>query len=276
MSGLEGRVALITGAARGQGRAHAVRLAQDGADIIALDICADIDTIDYPNASAADLQETVRLVEALDRRIIASETDVRDASAVRQAVDAGVAELGRLDIVLGNAGVIRLTDNGPDPSATWADIIATNLTGVWNAAMASVEHIRAGGRGGAMVLTGSTAALRPTVSLNAGALAYTAAKFGIVGLARQLAVTLAPDSIRVNTIHPTGVRSGMTMNESMGKLMAEAAAQGNNAISAMQNALPIDILEPEDISEAVAFLVSDKARWITGVSLPVDAGFSLL
>lgn len=276
MSGLEGRVALITGAARGQGRSHAVRLAKDGADIIALDICADIETIDYPNASPEDLQETVRLVEALDRRIVASQTDVRDAAAVRKAVDAGVAEFGRLDIVLANAGVIRLTDDGPDPSQTWDDIIGTNLTGAWNAVMASVGHLKSGGRGGAIVITGSTAALRPSVSLNAGALAYTAAKFGLLGISKQLAVTLAPDSIRVNTIHPTGVRSGMTMNESMGKLMAEAAAQGANAISAMQNALPIDILEPEDISEAVAFLVSDRARYITGVALPVDAGFSLL
>lgn len=276
MSEFAGKVAFITGAARGQGRAHAVRLAQDGADIIALDICADIESIDYPNASADDLAETVRLVEGLDRRIVASQTDVRDAKAVRAAVDNGVAELGRLDIVVANAGVIRLTDDGPDPSQTWADVLGTDLTGAWNAVMASIEHIRRGGRGGAMVLTGSTAALRPSPSLNAGALAYTAAKFGILGISKQLALTLAPDSIRVNTVHPTGVRSGMTMNDAMAALMAQAAAQGQNAISAMQNALPIDILEPTEIAEAVAFLVSDRARYITGVALPVDAGFSLL
>jgi SDR family mycofactocin-dependent oxidoreductase len=276
MTGLEGRVALISGAARGQGRAHAVRLASDGADIIALDICKDIETMDYPNASPADLAETVRLVEALDRRILASETDVRDAAAVRRAVDDAVGEFGRLDIVVANAGIIRLTDDGPDPVATWNDVLATNLTGAVNLILASIEHIRAGGRGGAIAITSSTAGIRPSPSLLAGSLAYTASKFGLVGIAKQFAVTLAPDSIRVNTIHPTGVASGMTMNPAMEQLMAAAAAQGSNAISAMQNALPIDILQPEEIAEAVAFLVSDKARYITGVALPVDAGFSLL
>lgn len=276
MSGLEGRVAVITGAARGQGRAHAVRLAADGADIIALDICHDIDSMDYPNATPADLDETVRLVEALDRRIIASHTDVRDGAAVQSAIDGGVASLGRLDIVVANAGIIRLSDEGPDPRQTWDDVLGTNLTGVWNTVMACVGHLKAGGRGGAIVLTSSTAALRPSPSLLPGSLAYTAAKFAVVGIAKQFAVTLAPDSIRVNAIHPTGVRSGMTMNDAMAGLMAQAAAQGMNAISAMQNALPIDILEPEEIANAVAFLVSDQARYITGISLPVDAGFALL
>jgi SDR family mycofactocin-dependent oxidoreductase len=275
MAEFEGKVALITGAARGQGRAHAVRLASGGADIIALDICRDIETMDYPNASSEDLAETVRLVEALDRRILASETDVRDAKAVTAAVDAAVAELGRLDIVVANAGIIRLTDDGPDPTKTWDDVLGTNLTGAWNTVMAAVPHLRAGGRGGAVVLTSSTAGLRPSPSMLAGSYAYTASKFGVVGIAKQFAVTLAPDSIRVNTVHPTGVKSGMTMNAAMASLMEQAAAQGDNAISAMQNALPVDILQPEDISDAVAFLVSDQAKYITGVGLPVDAGFTV-
>lgn len=276
MSDLDGRVALITGVARGQGRAHAVRLAQEGADVIGLDICEDIASIDYPNATAADLGQTAELVRSSGRRMVAERVDVRDSEAVRKAVDAAVSELGRLDIVIANAGVIRLADDGPDPAQTWADIIGTNLTGAWNTVMAAVGHLQQGKRGGSIVLTGSTAALRPTVSLQAGALAYTAAKYGLIGISKQLAVTLAPDSIRVNTIHPTGVRSGMTMNAAMAQLMAAAAAQGQNAISAMQNALPVDILEPEDVAEAVAFLVSDRARYITGIALPVDAGFSLL
>jgi SDR family mycofactocin-dependent oxidoreductase len=276
MSRLEGKVALITGAARGQGRAHAIRLAADGADIIALDICADIASIDYPQARLEDLEETAERVLAAGRRIVTEVVDVREAPAVQKAVEAGVSELGRLDIVIANAGVIRLTDDGPDPSQTWADIVGTNLTGVWNTVMASIPHLKAGGRGGSIVMTGSTAALRPSPSLQAGALAYTAAKYGLVGISKQLALTLAPESIRVNTVHPTGVVSGMTMNDAMSALMAEAASQGDNSISAMLNAMPVMIIEPEDVANAVAFLVSDEARYITGVALPVDAGFSLL
>ncbi|MCW2829996.1 MAG: carveol dehydrogenase, partial [Aeromicrobium sp.] len=156
MTELKNKVAVITGAARGQGRAHAVRLASDGADIIAIDICEDTPTIDYPNASPEDLAETKRLVEATGRTILTSQVDVRDEPGLRAAIDGGVAELGRLDIVICNAGVIRLTDSGPDPSQTWADIIGTNLTGVWNTAMAGIPHIQRGERGGSIVMTGST------------------------------------------------------------------------------------------------------------------------
>jgi SDR family mycofactocin-dependent oxidoreductase len=275
MGELEGKVAFITGAGRGQGRAHAVRLAGEGADIIAIDICADITSIDYPNSTPADLDETAALVKGLGRRVVARQADVRDPAGLGRAFDEGVTELGRVDIVLANAGIIRLGDNGPDPEQTWQDIIGTNLSGVWHAVQAALPVMVRQGTGGSIVITGSTAALRPSASENVGAAAYTAAKWGLVGLTKQLALTYAPHSIRVNSVHPTGVASGMTINEAMANLAAEAMAGGDNAIAAMQNALPIDILQPEDIAEAVAFLVSDRARYITGIALPVDAGFSV-
>lgn len=275
MPGLEGKVALITGAARGQGRSHALRLAGEGADIIALDICADIDTMDYPNATPEDLKETVAQVEALGRRIVAIETDVRDAAATRTAVDRGHEAFGRIDIVLSNAGIVRLSDGPDDYAQAWQDVVSTNLSGGFHVVKAAVPHIISGGRGGSIVFTGSTAGVRPTASLNTAALAYTASKWGLVGICKQYAASLAEHSIRVNIVHPTGVASGMTMNEAMARLAQEAAAGGDNSISQMQNALPIEILQPSDISDAIAFLVSDQAKWITGVSLPVDAGFSI-
>jgi SDR family mycofactocin-dependent oxidoreductase len=274
VASLEGKVAFITGAARGQGRSHALRLANEGADIIALDICRDIPTMDYPNASPADLHETAQLIEKVGRRVLTFEADVRDRAAVKAAVDEGVAHFGRLDIVLANAGIVRLSPSPEDEEAQlWDDVVGTNLTGEWNAISPSLPHLVAGGRGGAIVMTGSTGGVRPTAGTNIGAIAYTAAKAGLVGLCKQLAVTYAPQSIRVNIVHPTGVVSGMTMNSAMEKLMAEAAAGDDNSISAMQNAMPIPILQPDDITDTVAFLVSDQAKWITGASLGVDAGF---
>ena len=257
---------------RGQGRSHAVRLARDGADILAIDICTDTPSIDYPNATRADLDETARLVEAEGRKVVALTADVRDQAGLQKALDEGMSSLGRLDIVLANAGIVRLGDGG-DPAAVWGDIIGTNLTGAWNTISVALPALRSGGPGGCIVITSSTAGLRASPGSGVGQIAYTAAKTGLVGLMKQLAVTLAPESIRVNSVHPTGVKSGMTMNEAMMTLAMQAAEGGDNSISAMQNAMPIDILEPEDISDAVAFLVSDQAKWITGVALPVDAGF---
>jgi SDR family mycofactocin-dependent oxidoreductase len=272
MADLENQVAFITGAARGQGRAHAVRLAREGADILAIDICADTPSIDYPNATRADLDETAKLVETEGRKVVALQADVRDLAGLQKAFDEGMSSLGRVDIVLANAGIVRLGDGG-DPAAVWGDIINTNLTGAWNTVSVALPTLRAGGRGGSIVITSSTAGLRASPGFAVGQVAYTAAKTGLVGLMKQLAVTLAPESIRVNSVHPTGVKSGMTMNEAMMTLALQAAEGGDNSISAMQNAMPIDILEPEDVSDAVAFLVSDQAKWITGVALPVDAGF---
>jgi SDR family mycofactocin-dependent oxidoreductase len=273
--GLEGRVAFITGVARGQGRAHAVRLAREGADIIGVDICEDIPSMTYPNASEADLAETVRLVEKEDRRIVARKADVRDFAALSAAFGEGYAEFGRVDIVLANAGIVRLGPESEDFLADWNDIIDTNLTGAFHTVRAALPAMREGGRGGSIVLTSSTAGLKGTGSLDASGAAYASAKRGMVGLMQVLANALAPEWIRVNTIHPTGVISGMTQNEAMGRLMAEAAAGGENTISAMQNALPIEILEAQDIANAVAWLVSDEAKFITGVALPLDAGFTI-
>jgi len=267
---LEGRVAFITGAARGQGRAHAVRLANEGADIVALDICADIDTMDYPNATPADLEETVKLVEDRGRRIVARQADVRDADAVEAVVREGVAEFGRLDIVVANAGIVRLSE-GSKRREIFRDIIDVNLVGVWNTVEAAIPTLIDGGRGGSIVITSSSAGLKGTGTDRAGGHAYTAAKRGLVGLMQVWANYLGPHSIRVNTIHPTGVATGMVMNESMAKLF-----EANDVtVSAMQNVLPIQILQPEDIAEAVAWLVSDAAKFITGTAWPVDAGFSV-
>jgi SDR family mycofactocin-dependent oxidoreductase len=276
MGTLDGKVAFISGIARGQGRSHALRLASEGADIIGVDICHDIDTMDYPNATAADLAETTKLIEQLGRRALTSEADVRDFAAVQHAVDDGVAELGRIDIVLSNAGIVRLHADADDPARLWQDIVGTNLTGGFHVANAAIPHLIAGRRGGVIVLTGSTAGVRPVANPGVGALAYTASKWGLVGMCKQLAATLAQYSIRVNIVHPTGVASGMTMNAAMAELAEQAAAAGDSSgLAAMQNAMPVQILQPGDISDAIAFLVSDQAKWITGVSLPVDAGFSV-
>jgi len=270
MGNLDGRVALITGAARGQGRAHAVRLATEGADIIALDICHDIDTMDYPNATADELDETVKLVENEGHRIIAHQADVRDADALEQIVRDGVKELGRLDVVIANAGIIRLGDGG-DRRQVFRDIIDVNLIGVWNTVEAAIPALINGGRGGSIVLTSSSAGLKGTGTDRAGGQAYTAAKRGLVGLMQVWANHLAQYSIRVNTIHPTGVATGMVMNEAMAALVAAEDV----AVTAMQNALPIPVLMPEDIAGAVAFLVSDEAKFITGTAWPLDAGFAV-
>jgi SDR family mycofactocin-dependent oxidoreductase len=270
VANLDGKVAFITGAARGQGRAHAVRLAADGADIIALDICRDIDSIDYPNASPDDLDETVKLVEKEGRRIVARQADVRDGDAVDQVVADGLAEFGRLDIVIANAGIIRLGTGG-NRRQTFRDIIDVNLIGAWNTVEAATPALIDGGRGGSIVMTSSSAGLKATGTDRAGGQAYPAAKRGLVGLMQVLANELAQYSIRVNTIHPTGVATGMVMNEAMAA-MVEA---GDPALSSMQNALPIQVLMPEDIANAVAFLVSDEAAFITGVQWPLDAGFAV-
>ncbi len=277
MAGLEGRVAFITGAARGQGRAHAVRLAREGVDIIGIDICEDIDSMTYPNATEADLQDTVRLVEKEGRRMVARKADVRNFAELKSAFDAGFDEFGRVDIILANAGIVRMGAKEPeDWLDEWNDIVDINLTGVYYTIRAALPALRAGGRGGSIVLTSSSAGLKASPSLDASGNAYTAAKTGLVGLMKGLAGHLAPEWIRVNTIHPTGVISGMTQNDAMAAMMAEAAKGEKTDISGMVNALPIEILEAEDIANAVAWLVSDEAKFITGVPMPLDAGFSIL
>lgn len=275
MPGLDGRVAFITGAGRGQGRAHAVRLAREGADIIGIDICADVASMTYSNASAADLAETAELVAGHGRRMVARKADVRDYAGLCAAFQDGYQQFGRVDIVVANAGIIRMGPESDDFLADWNDVIDTNLTGVYHTVRAALPAMREGGRGGSIVITSSTAGLKASPSLNASGNAYAAAKRGVVALMQGLAGHLAPEWIRVNTIHPTGVASGMTLNDAMQELMEQAAAGGANSISGMQNALPLQMLEAEDIAGAVAYLVSDEAKFITGTQWPLDAGFMI-
>ena len=267
MGKLDGKVAFITGAARGQGRSHAVRLAQEGADVIAVDLCAQIDTVPYAMATPEDLQQTVKEVEALDRRIVATQADVRDLAAMERAVADGVAELGRLDIVLANAGIAPMGAE-EDPARAWQDVIDVNLTGVWNTIRAAAPVMVEQGDGGAIVITSSTAGLKGIGGDSGGGQGYTAAKHGVVGLMRTFANTLAQHSIRVNTVHPTGVNTPMVVNEVMQRWLSEDPS----IAGAISNLLPVEMIESVDISNAILFLVSDDGRYVTGVTLPVDAG----
>jgi (+)-trans-carveol dehydrogenase len=270
---VEGKVAFITGAARGQGRSHALRLAQEGADIIAVDLAAQVDSVPYPMSTPEDLAVTVKEVEALDRRIVATQADVRDYAALKKALDEGVAQLGRLDIVSANAGIFSFAPADEISETAWRDMIDINLTGVWHAAKAAIPHLRAGGRGGSIILTSSGAGLKGYPN----AAHYVSAKHGVVGLMRTLALELAPHMIRVNSLHPTAVDTDMIQNEATYRLfrpdLEHPGRQDMAEAGATLNALPIPWVEPADISNAVLFLASDEARYITGVPLPVDAGF---
>jgi SDR family mycofactocin-dependent oxidoreductase len=271
MGKLDGKVAFITGAARGQGRSHAIRLAREGASIIAVDICRDLPSVPYPLGTSADLKETVNQIEALDRRVVSAVVDVRDAGALRAALAEGVAELGGVDIVLPNAGILSIsTEEGVDEDAMFREVIDINLTGVWNTISAAAPIMIEQGRGGSIVLTSSTQGLTGRGGNGSGALSgYCAAKHGVVGLMRTFANWLAPHSIRVNSVHPTGVDTPMIMNEAVGA-MIEAHPE---LAGALANLMPVQVIEAIDISNAIAWLVSDEARYVTGITLPVDAGF---
>jgi SDR family mycofactocin-dependent oxidoreductase len=265
---LTGRVAFITGAARGQGRAHAVRLAADGADVIAIDLCGQIASVPYALGTAEELAATVKLVEDTGARIVAKEADVRDRAALTAALQAGVDELGRLDIVVANAGIAPM-QSGDDG---WRDVIDVNLTGVYNTIKAAIPTMVRQDTGGSIVLISSAAGLAGVGSPDAGSVGYAAAKHGVVGLMRVYANLLAKQNIRVNSIHPTGVETPMINNEFTRGWLAQMAAASDTPGS-MGNALPVEVLQAEDIANAVAWLVSDQARYITGITLPVDAGF---
>jgi SDR family mycofactocin-dependent oxidoreductase len=273
MGKLNGKVAFITGAARGQGRSHAIRLAQEGADIIAVDICRDIPSVLYPMGTSADLAETVAEIEALDRRVVHAEADVRDAAALRAVLSQGVADLGGVDIVLPNAGILGSNpDAAADQDQAFRDAIEVNLVGVWNTISAAAPIMIEQGRGGAIVLTSSTQGLTGRGGDGSGWLTgYSAAKHGVVGLMRTYANWLAPHNIRVNTVHPTGVNTPMIMNETVGTMIAERP----ELAAALGNLMPVELIEAIDISNAIAWLVSDEARYVTGVTLPVDAGFTV-
>ncbi|MFE9602479.1 mycofactocin-coupled SDR family oxidoreductase [Streptomyces hokutonensis] len=267
MSRLEGKVAFITGVGRGQGRSHAVRLAEEGADIIGIDICRDFESAPYPMSSEEDLAETARQIEKLGRRVFTRVADVRDAVGLRAALQEGVEQLGRLDFVVANAGIsaaqFKMTTLEEDIQA-WNDVIDVNLTGVWHTCQAAIPYLLAGNRGGSIILIGSTAGLR-----GVGAGPYTTAKHGVVGIMRGLANELAEDNIRVNVVHPTAVNTLMATNPGMEAFLAAEAARGVHS----QNAMPVELLEPSDISNTIAFLCSDDSRYITGTNVPVDAGF---
>jgi (+)-trans-carveol dehydrogenase len=275
MGKLDGKVAFITGAARGQGRSHAIELAKEGADIIAVDIAKQADTVPYPMATPEDLAETVNAVEALDRRIIASEVDIRDYSALKTAVDAGVAELGRLDIVLANAGISTPASTLEMSEEHWDEMIEINLTGQWKTVKAAVPHILATGDGGSVVITSSLAAIYS----NENTAHYSAAKAGLVGFMKVLAKELAPKNIRVNTIHPTTVATGMILNDATYELfrpdLEHPTREDFEVAARTLNKLPLVALEPVDISNAVLYLVTDAGRYVTGTTFVVDAGGQL-
>lgn len=269
---VEGKVAFVTGAARGQGRSHAVRLAEEGADIIAIDICAPVDTVIYPAATPEDLDETVRQVEALGRRIVARRGDVRDAAALESALRDGVAELGHLDIVLPNAGIATFGTAVELTEQAWREMIDINLTGVWQTCKAAIPYLIESGRGSSIVITSSMAGLKGYGNVSH----YTAAKHGVVGLARSLAIELAPHWIRVNCVNPTTVDSPMVMNDPLYRLFApeleNPTRQDFDDRSRRMQLLDIAWVESSDVSNAILFLVSDEARYITGCMLPVDGG----
>ncbi len=273
---LENKVALITGAARGQGRSHCVRVAEEGADVIAIDVCDAIPGVPYSASTQDDLEETARQVEALDRQIIAAKLDVRDRSELKRVVDDAVAELGRLDVVCAQAGVSglpMLTHEIPDE--LWDTMIDITLTGSWNSVKVAVPHMIAGGRGGAIVVTSSVASLRG-LGNNAH---YVAAKHGLVGLVRSLAGELGRHNIRVNNIAPTNCATDMLLNQDCYNLFRpdkapHATYEDFVEAAKARHTLPIAHIEPVDVSNALVFLASDEGRFITGITLPIDAGLT--
>ncbi len=274
---VEGKVAFITGAARGQGRSHAVRLAEEGADIIAIDICGPVSSNpQIAPTTRDDLAETADLVKQLNRRIVTAEVDVRDYAAVKAAVDNGVEQLGRLDIICANAGI----GNGGQTldhtsEEDWTDMIDVNLSGVWKSVKAAVPHLISQGQGGSIILTSSVGGLKAYPHTGH----YIAAKHGVVGLMRTFAVELGHHSIRVNSVHPTNVNTPLFMNEGTMKLfrpdLENPGPDDMKVVAQMMHVLPVGWVEPVDISNAVLFLASDESRYVTGLPMTVDAGSML-
>ncbi|ODU02814.1 MAG: 3-ketoacyl-ACP reductase [Pseudonocardia sp. SCN 72-86] len=259
-----GKVALVTGAARGQGRSHAMTLAREGADVVLVDRCADYESVDYPMASTQDLDATAKEIEVLDRRAVAVQADVRDIDTLKAQVDDAVAVLGRLDVVVANAGICVLRPWDEVTPQIWRDALDTNLTGVWNTMIVTIPHLKAAG-GGSIISTGSTTALKGAPFFAP----YVAAKHGLVGLSEMLANELGQDRIRVNTVHPTGVKTVLTQ----GLAGLDNLIERNPTLGPIfWNTLPVRFVEPEDVSNAVLYLASDESRHVTGLSLTVDAG----
>ena len=267
---LEGKVAFVTGAARGQGRSHAVELARRGARILAMDICENIDSVPYALATQSELDETVAEVEAVGVQIVAVKGDVRETADVAAAVEACREAFGVPDIVVANAGINLQRGQEPDAQAAFIDTIMVNLVGVWNTVHAIAPLMVERDEGGAIVLISSTNGLTGRGGDGSGAVTgYTASKHGVVGIMRSFMIWLAPHGIRINTIHPAGVPTAMVAHEEM-----QAWFAGNPAGHTMGNAMPVAMLDPIDISRAVLYLVEESGRHITGITLPVDAGFT--
>ncbi|MDI9953628.1 mycofactocin-coupled SDR family oxidoreductase [Rhodococcus sp. IEGM 1305] len=271
---VEDKVAFITGAARGQGRAHAVRLAEEGADIIAFDACAPIETVDYAASTPSDLAETVRSVEALGRKIVPVQGDVRNFEQVRQGVEEGVAALGRLDVVVANAGILTMAPAHEWTEIQWQTMIDVNLTGVWHTAKATIPTLIEQGEGGSIIATSSTMGLKAA----AGAIGYVAAKFGVTGIVKNLAHELGPHRIRVNSLHPTNVATEMLDNAMVRKafrpdLENPTFEDAVNSYSVV-NIWDMPWVETIDVANALLWLASDEARYVTGAALPVDLGAS--
>jgi SDR family mycofactocin-dependent oxidoreductase len=268
-SSLRGKVAFITGAARGQGRSHALRLAEAGADMILLDRAAPLDVVDGPMPTPEDLAETARLVEQVGRRAVFGQADVRDVEAMRDVVDLGVRELGSVDVVVANAGVFWPSVSGLDiPTEQWEEVMAINATGVFNTIRAGAPSMIQAGRGGSIILTSSVAGVRGQRTMAD----YTASKHAVVGLMRAFANDLAQYGIRVNTVNPTGVQTAMIANPAID---AWYDAHPDTRDSAASNLLPVAAIEPRDVSEAVLWLASDASRYVTGQTLLVDAGLNV-
>lgn len=280
MGRVDGKIALVTGAARGQGRAHALRLAEEGADILILDICQQVPGTLYDGATDADLAETVECIERLDRRVVAHKGDVRVQEDVDRLVAAGLQEFGRIDILVGNAGVSLAAPGWEITDQDWSTQVEINLAGCWRLAKGVIPHMIEAGNGGSIIFTSSVVAVRGMGNLAH----YSASKAGLEGLARELAVDVGPHGIRVNTIQPGAVRTKMLDTQAIWELWTpgheesslEERRQTMLEVSAGLNALGVPWVEPEDIANAVLFLASDESRMVTGIALPVDAGASSL
>lgn len=276
MGRVQGKVAFVTGAARGQGRSHAVRLAEEGADVIAVDLCQDIATIGYPMATPEDLEETATLVEKTGRGIVTAQADVREASQLREALERGIAEFGKVDIVVAQAGIAGM--KGQPPLQAWVDVINTNLIGTINAINVALPHLK---EGAAIVATGSTAALmdthnKPDPGNDPGGMAYVHSKRALSTYVYDLATELAPRGIRANVVHPTNCNTDMLQSEPMYKSFRPDLEHPTQAdaepVFYVQQAMKVPWIEPVDISNAVLWLASDEARYVTGMQVRVDAG----
>jgi SDR family mycofactocin-dependent oxidoreductase len=261
-----GKVALVTGAARGQGRADALRLAEEGADVIVVDVCAPLPSVTYDSATPADLAETVNLIEKTGRRVIDGIADIRDLDALRTIVDDAVGRLGRLDIVVANAGICAPKPWDQVTPQIFADTISTNVTGTWNTVMVTAPHlVRAGG--GSIILISSAAGIKVQPFM----VPYTTSKFAVRGMAKAFAAELGRHNIRVNSVHPTGVSTPMGSGGMQAEIMA--AIEGDQRLGVMfMNMMPVDITQPEDVADTVLFLASDESRFMTAHELSPDAG----